>query len=663
MTNRPVIAIFLALVVESAHWVRLRWDFNEDACGRTWRLTSLLILISGLLIYLDGNPYMAMPNLLTWMPALLIPMQFVQSFGMADSLPLNTFSFLAKQRRNRNRRLGIPESSVIHINFGNIYFVSTLVASTLGSKASAENSVFLPGIIILTGWILLSSSRSRPIALLLSLGFAGCLAFVGQRGLLELEHLLGNRGPTRSEFDPNSISTAIGRPIKVNLSPNIVWRMRSPANAVPPKLLRTATYNTYRAGNWVVPEVAENEKDFNDLSSRISGKVPYFITTPEADEATQISSVSEALPRFTLRGAAAAETPLPLPGDTASLKEFELDGIESNRMGTVRIFPKNSVVEGTVLWKAATSPDTPPSDEDKVVPPHERAALRNVIRDLDLGKNAPLAQKLAVIRAWFQRDFTYSRDLKIISTTRVSTNPTAITQFLTTHRSGHCEYFASATVLLLREMRIPARYATGFSVLEHDMRKGESTIRGSHGHAWCRIWDEEAKKWTDFDTTPASWIATVPPPQSLTQRFNDWLTRVREDFFLWRNQPDNRTASAIVMLSIGLGVAGFVFRRLWKSRRRMEALSRSGGYEGPVNHTPLNAIETQARKKLGPRPLGQPFGEWLAALRPQLPEPALLDEAIELHQQARFDPAPVEESRQKRLAELANQLTTSLKRI
>lgn len=671
MTNRPITGIVLALLVESAHWTTLRWDFSEDTCGKVWKLTCLMIAMAAALIYLDGNPYMALPNLLTWLPPLLLPMQFVQSFGMADALPLNTFSFLAKQRKNRNLRLGLTES-VVHVNFGNIYFVATIVGSTLGSRASAENSVFLPGIVILTGWILLSASRSRPYALVLSLVLAGCIAVAGQKGINELEEWLGNRGSSRARFDPDSVSTMIGRPGPVDLSPEIVWRLQPQSNIVPPKLLRTASYNIYRTGTWSLDvKMRADGKAFTDLSSRIHQNVPYFITTPDADENTQVRSVSDMLPRFRLRGGATEETPLPLPGDAASVRDFELDGIEGNPMGTIRIFPKHSVVEGTVLWKALSNPDTLPTSEDQSVPRHEKRALNAILRELKLNpahlRSLPpeevpsLQQKLDIIREWFRRNFYYTRDLKIRSSPHVATNPTAITQFLTTERSGHCEYFASATTLLLREAGIPARYSVGYAVMERDMKRSEFIIRGTHGHAWCRVWDEQNNKWIDFDTTPAVWTGTVPPPASFMQQLNDSLKRMREDFFLWRNQPGNRLVSGLVMLSIGLGVAGFVFRRLWKSRRRMEAAIRATGYDGPVHLTPLNEIESRAGKKLGLRPPGKPFAEWLAALRPMLPEPAMLDEALELHQRLRFDPAPAEETLRQRLADLASQLDTAIK--
>ncbi|RYD32531.1 MAG: transglutaminase domain-containing protein, partial [Verrucomicrobiaceae bacterium] len=362
---------------------------------------------------------------------------------------------------------------------------------------------------------------------------ASAVAVGGQRGLHALEDWLNDsRGSSQGGFDPFSVYTRIGVPGEVNLSPEIVWRIQPPPGVAPPRLLRTASYNTYRTSSWAIEPSAAG-RVFTDLSSRIFEQLPYFITTPEADEATQLRSVSPDLPRFTLRGGADEETPLPLPGDAASLKGFELDGIEGNAMGTIRIFPKHSVVEGTVLWKSLTNPESPPSDEDLYIPKLERDAVRKSLRDVQLdpevidrlpnAERPTLREKLAAIQAWMQREFSYSRQLGISSSTHVSTSPTAITQFLRTERRGHCEYFASATVLMLRDAGIPARYAIGYATMERDVKRGEFIIRGTHGHAWCRVWDETTNAWIDFDTTPSVWSATVPPPASLTQRFNDWL--------------------------------------------------------------------------------------------------------------------------------------------
>ena len=165
---------------------------------------------------------------------------------------MSTFSFLAKHRHKRNLRLGLIEQP-IHINFGNVYFVTTLIAATLGSQSNTwpYSLAFLPGIIVLTGWRLLAASRSRPLALVAALIVAGCISLAGQLGLDELADWFGNRGPSRSPFNPNSVSTMIGRPGKVELSPDIVWRLRPLENSARPTLLRTGTYNTFHGSTWV----------------------------------------------------------------------------------------------------------------------------------------------------------------------------------------------------------------------------------------------------------------------------------------------------------------------------------------------------------------------------------------------------------------------------
>ena len=656
MTDRPLTGILLAVLVECAQWTKFRWDFNQEACSRAWQLTTIAIALAAVLVFLDGTPYDALPNLLTWLPALLVPMQFVQSYGLSDSMPLNIFSFLAKHRRIRNLRLGLTES-VIHVNFGNIYFVTAMVASTLGSQSNSWP--FLPGIIILTGWMLMSASRSRPAQLFPALAVAGGIAIAGQLGIKELQARLDNSSPGQPLFDPNSASTLVGRSGTVEQSPNIVWRLRPVANAVPPPLLRTATYNAYASGRWKIQPMTESLFKDLDTVEPATGEI-YQLLTANLSPAAKKSAVRPELPRFNLRGAAFAETPLALPGDAASTRDFELDGIERNSLGTVRVFPKNSVIEGTVLWKGGTNPESPPFREDLIVINQELGALNDVLRELNLKRQPTLQGQLQVIRVWFQQNFRYTRNLTIDNPGFNST-PTAVGQFLTKSRLGHCEYFATATTLLLRQAGIPARYAVGYAVRERDAKNNELVIRGTHGHAWCRVWDKDAQQWIDFDTTPGSWLATSASHVSAMQRFNDQVKRIREDFFLWRNRPANRLAASLIMSAIGLGVLGFVVKRLWRSKRRLEAKQFATGYDGPVIRTPLHALEHPAEKRLGCRRASQPLGEWLAGLRPALTDASALDEAIEIHQRLRFDPQPAAESVRDRLAELAKKLESEIK--
>ena len=81
------------------------------------------------------------------------------------------------------------------------------------------------------------------------------------------------------------------------------------------------------------------------------------------------------------------------------------------------------------------------------------------VSDLEQGD---LSEKIARLRIFFLHEFEYARYLSIHPANRFSPyrhSGNAISRFLLEGRRGHCEYFASATTLLLREAGVPARYS------------------------------------------------------------------------------------------------------------------------------------------------------------------------------------------------------------
>jgi hypothetical protein len=454
----------------------------------------------------------------------------------------------------------------------------------------------------------------------------------------------------------------IGTRGTVQLSPDIVWRLQPRDKTPPPRLLRTATFNTFLGTNWQNQRVAST--DFKDLDTRLIDGKPCFLLQG-VDRADNMLS----LPWYSLRGGASEETPLPLPGDAAGLSDFELDGIERNTFGTVRVFPKQSVIDGTVYWRGGTFPEMPPLlHEDLKVPLAEsgpEGAISQAVRDLGLKDEPDLAGKLAKIRTWFHKEFHYTLRLSISPPTiderldRIK-DPTVLAKFLNDVRAGHCEYFATAATLMLREAGVPARYTTGYAVMERDSKHGEWVIRGTHGHAWCRVWDETTGQWIDFDPTPADWSNLMAVTTPWVQRFNDGLKRLREDFFIWRNRPGNRLAVSLSMLAIGLALAAFIIKRLWRTKRRIAGRSLATGYTGPVIRTSLHQLEMPARKLFGPHSPGETFATWLPGLRPVVKDPGCLEEAITLHQQLRFDPADPPAGARERLEKLTEELKRSI---
>ncbi len=82
--------------------------------------------------------------------------------------------------------------------------------------------------------------------------------------------------------------------------------------------------------------------------------------------------------------------------------------------------------------------------------------------------------------------------------------------FLTESKTGYCQHFASAGVMILRQLGVPARYVTGYAVPADNFVK---TTKGYYysvpdylSHAWVEVYTEESG-WQVFDFTPASALA------------------------------------------------------------------------------------------------------------------------------------------------------------
>jgi protein-glutamine gamma-glutamyltransferase len=62
-----------------------------------------------------------------------------------------------------------------------------------------------------------------------------------------------------------------------------------------------------------------------------------------------------------------------------------------------------------------------------------------------------------------------------------------IEDFVSVHRAGHCEYFATALTLMLRSQGIPARMVVGFKTDEWNDIGQCYQVRQLHAHAWVEV--------------------------------------------------------------------------------------------------------------------------------------------------------------------------------
>ena len=99
------------------------------------------------------------------------------------------------------------------------------------------------------------------------------------------------------------------------------------------------------------------------------------------------------------------------------------------------------------------------------------------------------------IESHLGREYSYTLDLVGNRTS----NP--VDAFLFEWKQGHCEYFASAMVLMLRAEGVPARLVTGYLGGEYNPFEGYYVLRQSDAHAWVEAYLPNVG-WRTFDPTP-----------------------------------------------------------------------------------------------------------------------------------------------------------------
>jgi len=109
--------------------------------------------------------------------------------------------------------------------------------------------------------------------------------------------------------------------------------------------------------------------------------------------------------------------------------------------------------------------------------------------------------------------------------------------FLFDTRSGFCEHYAAAFVVLMRGAGIPARVVTGYQGGERNPVDGYLVVRQSDAHAWAEVWVAD-RGWVRVDPTAvvsparietgiADALPAGEPLPALIQMRADWLRTLR----------------------------------------------------------------------------------------------------------------------------------------
>ncbi len=505
--------------------VRLRLD--EAELRRSVDLSAVLVALTlvGLLAAqgLPGGLLAAMG----WMPVVLLPLLLVATLNDA---PLRLRHLALSLRRSTR-----PEAAMV-VQADAPYLAITLLASAVQAKPSTQTFWLLAGTLV--AWLFVARPPPRRRG---GVGFVGAaavalgIAFVAGQGLERVQVAVEKwfiDALSGADSDPYQSQTRIGDLGRVKLSERIVWRVRQTPPVAVPLLLRTGVFTHYANGAWAARRDA-------------------FAPLPEAPNATH---------RLGLRGDSqqgAALLPVPV-----GVGRIEAPGrLERNPLGVVRVTEAPASLE-IAIGHGQASAAAPPSEGDLALP-NGFAGLLEKLPELAHLQHAAAAQRLAGLEAWFAAHFRYTLFIGDEARGR-----RGLERFLLTDRAGHCEYFATSTVLLLRALGVPARYVTGYSVQEYSRLEQAFVLRKRHSHAWAEAFVDG--RWIEVDTTPATWLSVEEQAAPFWQPVLDLAS------FVWQRAGELRRDALAGEHSgaVWIGLALLLAAMSWQARNRLHATRR-----------------------------------------------------------------------------------------
>jgi hypothetical protein len=198
----------------------------------------------------------------------------------------------------------------------------------------------------------------------------------------------------------------------------------------------------------------------------------------------------------------AASRPLSLRGPIKDVDFDEATGkvIGHGLRGRVPYSVTSDIATPSEETLRADSPAEAPDDIRRYYLQHPRLDPRIGLLARDITHNETNAyDKARAIESYLKNQFRYSLDLK-------AGGKDPLSEFLFDLREGHCEYFATAMVIMLRTLGIPARIVTGFQMGEYNELNNYYTVRESDAHSWVEVYFPTSQAWVEFDPTPSAGI-------------------------------------------------------------------------------------------------------------------------------------------------------------
>ena len=469
-------ALPLIAILEASLLVKDKWDFSEADFNHVTDLCAV-IFISIYIYNAIDNTNRAVSIVLELMPCIAFPLLIAQEYSVKRTIDVRSlFSFIRKssqvQQLNKSVNLSFP------------YLILCLLAA--GAANVTDGSYFI-GVLTIGCWALYSiRTRRFPVwivALLMIL--SGAFSFIGFNGLSLLQKNITEmaHGLFTGSQDPFKSKTAIGDIGLQKMHNYIIFRVKTDPLEALPILLREASYNVYKSESWYA-----GNADLKDVTKQ--KHVSSWQLSRHTVEDGQVLTVQQYLKH--------GMGMLKLPLGTYQIDDVEIKSLKKNHLGAVKVDKGRGLISYQVHYRNDQSFDRQPDVYDFKCPDLELPAIHQIIDELQLHS---LSDRKIInrLKVYFDQEFGYTLDHQ-----GKGDRDTPLAHFLLDRRAGHCELFATATTLILRECGIPARYAVGYSANEYSSFEEQIVVRHRHDHAWTLVYING--KWENLDTTSSQWM-------------------------------------------------------------------------------------------------------------------------------------------------------------
>lgn len=620
--------IVMAGLLEAVRRAPIKWAIADREFHRAADLASILFALATV-IQFQRYAFHGIYEILRVVPYCLFPLLLVQFASTRQAVPMSALFYSLRRRPEADRPIDLAPfylgscilASSPTVQHGRWYLIA-VVTLVLGAIVRARPLRY-------AGWQWLGS-----LVIALAIGAATLAGLQATQRALEASFQYWFHQFPWSTQDFNREVTSIGAIGRLKLSDQIRVRVAPHAALDLPLLLEEARYDTFRYGTW-----ATTDAPFAALD-KAAGQQHWVL-----DAATD-AVPGPAAPRSTATFEITVQhrrelTLLPLPSGARLIDSAEIAEIQHNRLGTVMAESPPGALRFRVTADATDTAGAAPVAADRNVPAEYAGLIQATLDEIGVARS-DAATDAARIRAFFLDNFTYS-----LVQRRSLTARTPLAKFLTEDRRGHCEYFATATVLLLRAAGIPARYTVGYVVEDYSAIERSYIARARHAHAWASAYIDG--RWVSVDSTPGVWFDLEEYAASRWQGVQDALAWVW--YRVQRSSQADFTAFGDILLWFVPPLALLLYLRL---RRSPTAVRVTPPITADSPASPPAAIEPvlAALAARGLRPLpGETVRRFLARAAPASGNGISVQELVDTYYRLRFGALPAAQAEQSRLEE------------